>query len=203
MHTTLEVIFGSPARAKLLGWFFSNPGESGSARQLADLLQVEMAAISREVTGLEEVGILKATRQGNATLYHANPCCAFYQELKGLVLKTTGVAGQIRGVLTSLPGVSHAFIYGPYARGEERAGSDVDLMIVGNIDVERLDELMAGMEKGLGRDINYVVYEPREFAAKREAKNGFIMDVLHGPQITLVEERESFPGEGHINIPVK
>jgi predicted nucleotidyltransferase len=106
-------------------------------------------------------------------------------ELKGLVLKTVGVFGEIKSAFGTLPGIKHAFIFGSYAKGEENAQSDIDLMIVGDVDIEKIDERMAELEKKLGRSINYMVFDNREFSRKRNKKDGFIMEVLKGKKIML------------------
>ena len=135
---------------------------------------------------LEEVGILRSKRNGNLKHFQANQGCPFFEELKGLVLKTTGVAGRIRVSLEGLAGIEFAFIYGSYAKGEETADSDVDLLIIGDVDMDRLDSNLGKLEKMLGREINYVPYSLKEFKSKRKAKNGFLMDVLSGKKIMVV-----------------
>jgi predicted nucleotidyltransferase len=110
--------------------------------------------------------------------------------LKGLVLKTIGVFGEIKSALGTLPGIKHAFIFGSYARGEENAQSDIDLMIVGNVDIEKIDERMAELEKKVGRSINYLTFDSREFSRKRKKKDGFIMEVLKGKKIMLVGDEK-------------
>ncbi|KAF0221273.1 MAG: DNA polymerase beta domain-containing [Geobacteraceae bacterium] len=191
MHNTLELLFGSRTRANLLGWFFGHTEETGNARQLAEVLQEDAADLGREMALLEEAEILRSSRKGTLKHYRANTSCPFYQELKGLVLKTAGAAGQLRSALRALDGVSYALVYGPYAEGEEEAHSDIEVMIIGDIDLPRLDILMEELEKNLGRTIHYVVYEPQEFAAKKQAKNGFIMEVLQGQTIMLAGDRDA------------
>lgn len=191
MHTTLELLFGSRTRANLLGWFFTHTEEIGNASQLASVLQEDADDLSREMALLEEAEILLSSRKGTLKHFRANPGCTFFQELKGLVLKTAGAAGQIKSVLRSLDGVVYALIYGSYAQGEEEPYGDIEVMIIGDIDLHRLDSLMDELEKNLRRTIHYVNYEPDEFAAKKQAKNGFIMEVLQGQTIMLVGDRDA------------
>ena len=101
-------------------------------------------------------------------------------------MKTSGVAGRLQDALVKLTGIEFAFIYGSYAKGEENAGSDVDLFIIGNVDMDRLDSNLGRLEKALGREINYVLYSMEEFKAKRKARDGFLMDVLRTKKIVLV-----------------
>jgi predicted nucleotidyltransferase len=182
----IEKIFGSRIRAKILGWLFTHPEESFFVRQIATILQEDPTNLSREMSKLENLGILTSKKIGNTKHFQANPHCAFFRELKGLVLKTAGVAGQIKVALERLTGVQFAFIYGSYAKGEEKAHSDVDLMIIGDVDLNQLDPLASSLEKRLGREVNYLLFSQVEFQAKKRAKDGFLMDVLGEVKIMVI-----------------
>ncbi len=121
MSKITEKIFGSRIRAKILGWLFTHPDESFFVRQIALLLKEDPTNVSREMAKLEELGILKSKRSGNLKHFQTNQECPFFEELKGLVLKTTGVAGRIQTMLDKRAGIEYAFIFGSYAKGEEKA----------------------------------------------------------------------------------
>ncbi len=186
MAKTLFRIFGSRIRSGLLGWFFTHTDESYFVRQLGTILNEDSTNLSRELTSLEKAGILISTRQGNLKYFQVNKNCAFFSELKGLILKTIGIAGELRAALETVRyDIEYAFIYGSFAKGEETADSDVDLIIIGHVDLDRLDPLIDSLEKKLGRSINYILYSMREFKKKRKAKDGFIIDVLRDKKIML------------------
>jgi predicted nucleotidyltransferase len=161
-------------------------------RRVASILGEDPTNLSREMAKLEDMGILKSKREGNLKQFSVNRNCSFFKEMKGLVLKTVGVAGRIKEALERLPGIELAFIYGSYAGGKETAASDVDLMIVGRVDMDRLDAILRELEKDLGREINYVLYSKNEFKAKRKKKDGFVMDVLSDEKIILIGRELEF-----------
>lgn len=103
-----------------------------------------------------------------------------------LILKTAGVGGVINESLTPLSGIDMALIYGSYASGQESGASDVDLLIVGSVDLNKLDRALAAAEKTLGRDTNYVSYTRKEFSARKRRKEGFLSDVLSNSVLMLV-----------------
>lgn len=186
MGKTIEKIFGSRIRAKILGFLFTHPEESFFVRQMALILKEDPTNVSREMARLEEIGILRSKRNGNLKHFQTNLECPVFEELKGLILKTSGVAGRIQASVEELAGIEYAFIYGSYAKGEERIDSDVDLLIIGDVDLDRLDSNLGKLEKMLGREINYILYSKKEFQAKKKAKDGFLMDVLRGKKIMVV-----------------
>jgi predicted nucleotidyltransferase len=192
MKNVLDKIFGSRVRAKLLGWFFTHIDEQFFVRQLAPILKEDPTNISKEMAKLEGLGILASSRQGNLKQFQVNKDCSFLDELRGLVLKTTGIAGQIKSEIEKIKGIKIAFIYGSFAKGQETADSDVDLLIVGNANLDTLDTTLQELEKKLGRTINYVFYSQKELNEKIESKDGFINDVLASEKIILTEDAGGF-----------
>ena len=87
MRQTIERIFGSRIRAKLLAWFYMHHTESFFVRQLAAILKEDSTNLSRELSNLEKCGILFSTRQGSLKLFRANKNCSFLMNLKGLFSK--------------------------------------------------------------------------------------------------------------------
>lgn len=181
----IETIFGSRIRAKILTWFYMHQDESFFVRQLGNILKEDPTNLSRELSNLEKFGILLSTRQGNLKYFQVNKNCAFFNELKGLILKTTGVIGELKSALGHSPFIKYAFIYGSYAKGEETAESDIDLIVIGDVDLEALDSLTGKLEKKFGRTINYIAYNYKEFINKKKRKDGFIIDVLKDKKIML------------------
>jgi predicted nucleotidyltransferase len=186
MAQAIEKIFGSRTRAKVLAWFYMHSDESFFVRQIATILKEDSTNLSRELANLEKVGILSSTRHGNLKYFRANKECAFFNELKGLILKTVGVIGEIKAAIEKLPNIKYAFVYGSFARGEEKADSDVDLIIIGDVDFDKLDFLISKYEKMSGRTINHITYDHKEFLSKKKAQDGFITDVLKDKKIMLV-----------------
>lgn len=182
----LEQLFGSKLRAKVLGWFFTHADERFFVRQLQSLLGGDPTNLSRELSRLEKLNILISETEGRQKYFNVNKRAPFYEEMKGLVLKTTGVAGAIKTALERAPGIKHAFIYGSFAKHQEKPESDVDLMIVGKVNSDLLEEAISETEKELGRTINIASYSSKEFREKLKSKNGFIQTVLDGPKIVLI-----------------
>jgi predicted nucleotidyltransferase len=192
MKNVLDRIFGSRVRAKILGWFFTHIDEKFFVRQLAPILGEDPTNISREMAKLESIGILISARQGNQKQFQVNKECSFLEELRGLVLKTTGIAGHLKTELAKIKGVKLAFIYGSFAKGQETADSDVDLFIIGSINLDLLDTMLGEIERKLGRAINYVLYDFREFKEKVSSGDGFVTDVLASDKVMLMGEVSGF-----------
>ncbi len=183
----VDVLFGeSKVRRDLLLRFFARPSLERHVRALARETGWSPTIIGRELNNLERAGILRSERIGNLRIYSVDSDSPVATEIRSLIQKTIGIEARLRVALLGLDGIEEAFIYGSYARGDERATSDLDVMIVGSVDQEELSEQITQAERDLGRDVNPVTYEPVELERLRRKGDLFIEGVWRGPRIQLL-----------------
>jgi hypothetical protein len=103
----LHQLFGSKLRAKVLGWFFAHTDERFFIRQLESLLAEDPTNLSRELARLETLNVLTSEKEGRQKYFRVNKKSAFYHEMKGLILKTVGVAGAIQNALRGIKGLKY------------------------------------------------------------------------------------------------
>lgn len=132
----------------------SRPAEEFYARQLADQTGLTRATVRYELARLERLEFVLARRQGQEKLYRANGRHPLLPVLKQMVYKTAGLGDALREALVAVPGVQAAFIFGSVAEGTERATSDIDLFILGELDGDVLAKALHDGEGRLGREIN-------------------------------------------------
>lgn len=131
-------------------------------------------------------------RHGRQTYFEANRECPIFPELQQLVVKTVGVGNELRNALDKLASQIHAaFIFGSFARGEYRDSSDVDLMIVGDVDFGVVVSALSEAQRKINREVNPSVFPPTEFVLKFRAGNPFLRNVVEGPKIYVIgDDRE-------------
>lgn len=190
----LERLFSSRVRVKVLTIFLTNPESRFYTRELERVLNESPYAIQRELHRLEGIGLLEAERQGNIKYYWVNQGFPIYRELRGIILKTSGLGGTLREALSDLGTIEEAFIYGSVAAGDEDGSSDVDLMIVGEVDLLRLSEVVSRLEDSTGREINYTVYTSEELENKLREGDPFLENVQSGPRIVLIGSEDESGG---------
>ncbi len=110
---------------------------------------------------------------------------------KRIILKTSGLGHFLRGTLDHLGTVEWAFIYGSVAAGEEDFLSDVDLMLVGEVDLLALSAVIARLEDQLGREINYLALDRAELVQRLADDDPFINNVLAGPKVMLIGDEDA------------
>ncbi len=183
---TLERLITSTARLRILNLFLLNTGSEFHVREAARRTRLNLNSVRRELDNLESANLLKSRRQGSLRLYSANPENPIYEELKKILLKTTGVGDAIRNSIATLGKTEAAFIYGSFAKGSEEPRSDIDLFIVGEIDHRRASDIFERLEKELSREINYVIFSPKEFRERKARKDPFVSNVMRQRKIILV-----------------
>ena len=180
----------SKAEVKTLGIVLFEDGLH--LREIARRAGIAPAEAKKELDTLTLLGILKKERKGNQLIFTVNPPCPFLTELRWLYIKTEGAAEEIRRALSKTTGIKYSFIYGSTAAGNFSEKSDVDLLIVGSVSEEELSEKIAGAQKNTGREINWVLWNERDFAGKLKEKGSFISSLLKGKKIWLRGDYDEF-----------
>src|ERR1700728_4031284 len=168
---------------RVLGVVFGNPGRSFYANEIIALAESGTGAVQRELAKLAAVGLITMRRQGNQKHYQANALSPVFDELRGLVLKTFGLADIVRTALSPLaPQIRAAFVYGSVAKAQDTATSDVDLMVVS--DTVTYADVFSALEEvssDLGRTVNPTVYTSREFDRRVHDGKAFVTRVMKQP----------------------
>jgi predicted nucleotidyltransferase len=179
-------LFGRSRRA-VLALLYGHPDEDYYLRQIARATGLGLGAVQRELQRLSTAGIISRSVRGQHVYYQANRGCAFFSELKSLVVKTVGAGDVLRSALTPLAAkVNVAFIYGSVARGDERPGSDVDLLVVGEVSFDDVVSALSSAQQTLAREVNPTVYPPAEFRAKLAAGHHFLTSVMREKKTFLI-----------------
>jgi predicted nucleotidyltransferase len=184
--SVLDALFTIP-RQRILATTLMQPERWWYQSDLARHLGLHHASLQRELARLAGAEILLMRRDGNRVYYRANVDSPVFPELRGLLAKTAGIVDVLRtALLAHSADIVAAFVFGSVADGTERAGSDVDVMLIGTIAVSQIDAGLRQAEKRLRRPVNPVVYALDDFVDKRDAKNAFLARVLDGPKLHVV-----------------
>jgi predicted nucleotidyltransferase len=180
-------LFGATRQA-VLRLLFGHADQRFYQRQIVHTLRSGSGAVQRELGQLVASGILTRTVEGRQTYFQANHACPIFEELRGIVRKTFGVAEVLRQGLFGLTAeVRLAFIYGSVADGTETAGSDVDVMVVGDrLALDAVVGALAEAQRDLGREVNPSVYRTEEFCRKLAQGHQFLTRVVSCPKIFLI-----------------
>lgn len=172
-------------RRRVLGLLLLQPDRTHHVREIARLTDTSPGTLHKELSRLAQAGLLTREKVGNQVRYGANRQCPIYAELAGILRKTSGLADLVLDALEPLSRrLKLALVFGSVARGEERAGSDVDLLLVGSVGFADAVKALHPAQDRVGREINPVVMTAAEF--RKKAREPFLREVLAGAKLFLI-----------------
>src|ERR1039458_7173467 len=170
----------SKVQQRVLAVLFGNHSGSFYANELIALAGSGSGAVQRELSQLAAAGLVTVNRVDNQKHYQANAAAPVFEELRGLVLKTSGLVDVLRSALAPLAGqVKLAFVFGSVAKATDTVTSDIDLLVVS--DTLAYGELFAALEPAtnrLQRTVNPTLYSRADIVSRRRAGNPFIKRVF-------------------------
>lgn len=186
--TGIAGVLFTPVQQRVLGLLFGQPERRYQGNELIRLAGSGTGAVHRMVTRLAQAGLVTVERVGNQKHYQANRQSPVFEELRGMIAKTAGLAIPLREALVPLAkGIDAAFVYGSLAKGTDRAGSDVDLMVISRrLAYADVYEALQKAEAALGRTINPNLMTPRDWRAKRAERDSFASRVAAQPKIFVI-----------------
>lgn len=180
-------LFASRTMVRLLTVFLANPDASYYQQELVELSGGTLRPVQLALDKLEEADLVRKQRRGKQVFYQVVASHPAYPALKTLFERTFALADVLRDALEPLgSGILAAFVYGSVAAAQERASSDVDVLIVGDVDRRGVATALARSDTRLSREVNTSLYSPDRFADMVRLQDHFLLDVLAGPKIWLV-----------------
>ena len=176
---------------RVLALLYGKSEQSYYLNELVRLVGMGKGTVGRELEKLHNAGLVTVRRQGNQNHYQANPDNPIFNELKGIIHKTFGVVDILKiGLAPLMPEIELAFIYGSIAKGSENAGSDIDVMLVGDdLSYSGVMGLLDSAEEQLGRKINPTILMVKEFQQRLNSEQSFLKQVLKSPKLWLKKDK--------------
>ncbi len=186
MHQSLASVLFPGYRRSVLGLLLLHPDQALHGREIARRTGLPAGTLTRELNRLAEVGLLKREKRGNQSVFSADRSCPVFEEVAGILRKTSGLVDVLAGALA--PAASQlraAFVFGSIAQGRETSASDIDVMLIGDVDFAQAVELLYPAQVPLAREVSVRVYTAEEFSAKA-ADDPFLRDVLAKPKLFMI-----------------
>jgi|ERR1043166_8352194 predicted nucleotidyltransferase len=196
--SNLSAALFSRVQARVLGIVFGQPDAEFQLAEIISKARSGRGAVQRELAKLTDAGIVVTVAYGNRKLYRANRMSPIFNELRQLVLKTTGVVDPLREALTAYrKSIRSAFVYGSVASGKDTAKSDIDLMIVGdNLSYSEVYGSLQKAESVLARPINPNLVSVGDWARKVKDKRSFATRISNLPKLFVIGNEDELGALG-------
>lgn len=191
----LEHFFGSRTRVKLLNLFFREPDKAFFVRELARMIQVQLNAVRRELANLEKMGVIGLVILAPGGEVRGTERSKFYQlkqdfllleELRTFLNKSQLLEQKVyldriknQGGVIGLLVLSGLFVHNDKA--------PTDMLLVGNVKTEAIDEVLRDFEKSLEQPIRYTVMDEKEFSDRKDLGDVFLYSILDNRHIKVVD----------------
>jgi DNA-binding transcriptional ArsR family regulator len=184
--TLLSDILSSKIRAEIFRLLFGLNLDALHVREIERRSGFTIGTIQTELKKLSSLGLVHSRRDGNRLYYRANQQHEIFKEIQILTLKTVGLADILKSVLVDENAIAVAFIFGSIARQAEKPGSDIDLMVIGNLGLRQISSHLSAAVEKIGREINPYILSAAEFKSRKEKKEHFLSRVLSEPRIFII-----------------
>lgn len=186
---SITSILFSEYRRRVLGLLLLHPENKYHVREIARLTATTAGTLHRELSKLATAGVLIREESGNQVYYQANSTFPIFPELKSILKKTSGLVNVLMEALSPFSKkLQAAFVFGSVAKGSESLGSDIDILIIGEIEFAQAVSALYPAQATLGREINPKIYSKQEWKKCIMEKNFFVQEVLKGPQLFIIGE---------------
>lgn len=191
---TINALFGSKTRVKLMHLFLNNPNKSFYVREITRLIDEQINSVRRELSNMMNVGVITSDNEDNKLYYQANQKYEFFDAFRAIFAPvdassnasklTSRADGVWREEVRTLKGLRVAIAAGALVKG---SASTVDLLLVGGLSPIKVKEAIAAVEAAEGHEINFTVMSYDEFYYRLSVRDRFIMEVFAGKHEVLVD----------------
>lgn len=191
MSSKLAEILFKDYRRRVLALLLLNPDKRYHVREIARITGTVAGTLHKELARLAEAGILARQNVGNQVQYFADKNCPIFDELASILRKTSGLVEVLANALVPLEEkIAVALVFGSMANARETSSSDVDLLVIGDIDFVDVVKVIYPCQDRLQREINPKVYTQKEWKRLLAKKNSFSKEVMKQPKLFIIGAKD-------------
>jgi DNA-binding transcriptional ArsR family regulator len=155
-------ILRSQQQGEILALLLGDPDLELSLTEIAKRTGTPHPSVYREIQRAEQAGLVKTQKVGNTRLVRADTASPYYVGLADVLTKAFGVPAVIADALRPVRGISEAYVYGSWAARHEgqtgeRPVGDIDVLVLGEPDRDRLYDALSVAEGRLGRAVQATI----------------------------------------------
>ena len=175
----------SALQGEILALILLNPEQEWSLTDLASRVGTAVSTAQREVSRAEDAGVVVSRRVGNTRLVRALPS-PITEPLTELLLRSFGPPQVVAEEFDSVGGIEGIYVFGSwaarYAGAPGRAPADLDVLVIGRPDRDKVEDAAERARYRLGRDVNVTI---RSLEWWRHGTDGFHAEVTTRPLVTI------------------
>jgi len=177
IEPTLDILFDSPVRGRLLKMFLYDPERSFELKTISKRLNIRPALVKKHLQNLVEIKFISRKAAKEENIFRVNKDFGFYKELKALAAKISPASEEkMLKRVAGLGKVKLAVISGIFINFDN---ARADLLVVGeNIKPAKFNKFLKDLEAETGKEINYALMTTKEFQYRYGMYDRFVRDML-------------------------
>ena|SRR3989339_1706485 len=190
---SIQSLISSKIRIEILKLLAMDSVGAFNINEISRRIGSTPSGVEKELKNLLSGGILKRDIIGNQHHYQLDETCPILNEIKGIIIKTVGVAHLIQKALKPAEKkIDRAFVFGSFASGDYGNESDVDLFMVTKLSGLEVAKLIGDLQNEIGRAINVSQFSTDEIERRKENNDHFLSQVLKGPKIDIIGQDDEY-----------
>lgn len=187
MSETLESLFGSKAKTRILRFFLLNFEKEYSIADIASKNMLAVASVRKEVSELKKIKFLTEKTKKGSKYFVLDQDFPFYSELKSLFAKSTASPdSKSLARIKNIGDVKLALVSGIFLNYPK---SKVDMVLVANnVSRGKLKSVMNTLEAEIGKEISFVLMNSDEFKYRLDMLDRFLLDFVEGTHLVLIDK---------------
>lgn len=192
---TIDALFGSKTRVKLLHLFLNNPDNAFYVREITRLIGEQINSVRRELSNMTSVGIVTSNNTDNKLYYRVNTKYEHYQPLRAIFVDKADKSPSSNVVethstpkwteqITTIPGIRVAVVAGILVKNST---SHVDVLLVGDMSEKNIKSAINSLERVHGREVVYSKLSYDEFYYRLSVRDKFITTIITSRHLVLVD----------------
>lgn len=199
---TLEKLFGSASKVKIMKLFLFNKDKIFDKEALIEKTKISSSSITKEINLLEKIGFLKkksffkeGKKKANGSVGKKKRVCGYLLNLefkylsslqRMLVDSTPMEHKEITNRLSNLGKVKLVIVSGLFIHTDE---SRVDLLVVGDdISEKRFKTAISNIEADIGHPLRYSLFHTEDFKYRIGMCDRLVRDIFDYPHEVVVDK---------------
>ncbi len=182
----LEEILDSSPKSILIGLLIMLPERSFSIKELSTRSRISEPATAKILAEFDRLTMVASFIKGKQKYYLLNNKHKLVSELKSSLRRNIlPHEDELFGAIRKLGDVRASFLSGIFT-GQPQL--PVDILLVGKINLIKLQKFLANCKKMMQQDINYSVMSEDEYILRRNTFDRFIKDIFDYRHLVVVDK---------------
>lgn len=179
-------ILDSTYGSELLAFLLLAPARVYSSKELAERMQITQSSLDILLKEFLEDSMIRQFVSDRSKLYIINHKHKLLPEIRASLVKNQKpYEDELFHAINKLGEIKAAFLSGVLTAQEQLP---VDLLLVGKVNLTKLDTFLKQCKAMLGIDLNYSIMTPEEFQMRRDTFDRFIKDIFDYPHLVVVDK---------------